>query len=179
LPADKTFDNDWLHAELNRRGAFAVIPPQSASKGPDRLRLRDVQKAPSDRKLLLQAQGIPQNCNALRQDRRKLQRGEPPRRISNRYPMNVHTPLVGEGFEADDHSDLLGRELADFGQSGDEGDHGDRADFWIGREDLDAAGMTGSASIRQRISTSRLAMAVSSARSRRLSRRSKQRSCSH
>src|SRR5271169_1585792 len=50
--------------------------------------------APSDRKLLLQAQGIPQNCNALREDRRKLQRDDPPRRISNRSPMNVHTPSL-------------------------------------------------------------------------------------
>ena len=29
LLADKAFDNDWLRAELNRRGAIAVIPPKA------------------------------------------------------------------------------------------------------------------------------------------------------
>ncbi len=72
LVADKAFDSDWLRAELNRRGAIGVIPPKASLKGPHRLRLRDVQMAPSDRKLLLQAQGIPQNRNALREDGRKL-----------------------------------------------------------------------------------------------------------
>ena len=30
LLADKAFDNDWLRAELNRRGAIAVIPPKAS-----------------------------------------------------------------------------------------------------------------------------------------------------
>jgi transposase len=29
LIADKAFDNDWLRAELNERGATAVIPPKA------------------------------------------------------------------------------------------------------------------------------------------------------
>ncbi len=32
--ADKAFDNDWLRAELNRRGAIAVIPPKANRKDP-------------------------------------------------------------------------------------------------------------------------------------------------
>ena len=32
--ADKAFDNDWLRAELDRRGAFAVIPPKANRKNP-------------------------------------------------------------------------------------------------------------------------------------------------
>ena len=34
LLADKAFDNDWLRAELNRRGAIAVIPPKANRKDP-------------------------------------------------------------------------------------------------------------------------------------------------
>ena len=34
LLADKAFDNDWLRAELNRRGAIAVIPPKADRKDP-------------------------------------------------------------------------------------------------------------------------------------------------
>jgi transposase len=34
LLADKAFDNDWLRAELNRRGAIAVIPPKASRKDP-------------------------------------------------------------------------------------------------------------------------------------------------
>ena len=30
--ADKAFDNNWLRAELNRRGAIAVIPPKTNRK---------------------------------------------------------------------------------------------------------------------------------------------------
>ena len=29
LLADKAFDNDWLRAELDKRGAIAVIPPKA------------------------------------------------------------------------------------------------------------------------------------------------------
>ncbi len=32
LLADKAFDADWLRAELNQRGAAAVIPPRSNRK---------------------------------------------------------------------------------------------------------------------------------------------------
>ena len=31
--ADKAFDNNWLRAELNHRGAIAVIPPKTNRKG--------------------------------------------------------------------------------------------------------------------------------------------------
>ena len=33
LPGDKTFDGDWLRAELEARGAAAVIPPRASRKG--------------------------------------------------------------------------------------------------------------------------------------------------
>jgi transposase len=32
LLADKAFDNNWLRAELNDRGAIAVIPPKATRK---------------------------------------------------------------------------------------------------------------------------------------------------
>jgi transposase len=34
LLADKAFDNNWLRAELNRRGVIAVIPPKADRKDP-------------------------------------------------------------------------------------------------------------------------------------------------
>jgi transposase len=34
LLADKAFDNDWLRAELNERGAIAVIPPKANRSNP-------------------------------------------------------------------------------------------------------------------------------------------------
>ena len=34
LLADKAFDNDWLRAELNQRGAIAVIPPKANRSTP-------------------------------------------------------------------------------------------------------------------------------------------------
>ncbi len=34
LIADKAFDNNWLRAELDARGAMAVIPPEADRTGP-------------------------------------------------------------------------------------------------------------------------------------------------
>ncbi len=34
LIADKAFDNNWLRAELDARGAMAVIPPKADRTGP-------------------------------------------------------------------------------------------------------------------------------------------------
>ena len=64
LIGDKAFDNNWLRANLNERGAIAVIPGQ-----PYPSRCRNVQMAPSGRKLLLPSQGIPTHRNSLRKDR--------------------------------------------------------------------------------------------------------------
>ena len=72
--------------------------------------------------------------------------------------------VVGDGGKADDHGDLFGGELAEFDHAGDEGDSGARGDAGDRGEDFEAAGRAGSASIRRRISASRLAMAVSRAR---------------
>jgi len=58
LIADKAFDIDWIRADLNTRGATAVIPP-------DRLRLRDLSLALPGRELLLQAQGVPSHRHPL------------------------------------------------------------------------------------------------------------------
>jgi transposase len=33
LLADKAFDNNWLRAELNHKGAIAVIPPKTNRNG--------------------------------------------------------------------------------------------------------------------------------------------------
>jgi len=72
LLADRAFDTNWLRAELNRRGAIAVIPPKANRKDPIDCDFEMYKWRHLNRKLLLQAQGIPQNCNALREDRRKL-----------------------------------------------------------------------------------------------------------
>ena len=58
LIGDKAFDSNAIIAELNERGAKIVISqhPRRARSHPHRR--GDVQVAPSDRKLLLQAQGV-------------------------------------------------------------------------------------------------------------------------
>ena len=92
LLADKAFDSDAIRADLDDRGAAAVIPPKANRVTTDPLRLRDVQVAPSGRKLLLQDQGVPPHRHPLRQNRHELLGDDTSRRISPCNPMNVNTP---------------------------------------------------------------------------------------
>lgn len=57
LIGDKAFDNNWLRANLNERGA-----PSKARGHPSRC--RNVQMAPPGRELLLRSQGIPPYRNS-------------------------------------------------------------------------------------------------------------------
>ena len=75
-----------------RSGRGRRDPAQSQSGHHDPLRLRDVQVAPSGRKLLLQDQGVPPHRHPLRQNRHELLGNHTTRRISPRNPMNVNTP---------------------------------------------------------------------------------------
>ena len=57
LLGDKAFDVDWLRADLDARGAAAVIPPRPTVR-PDRPRPRHVSLAPPHREHLRQAEGV-------------------------------------------------------------------------------------------------------------------------
>jgi transposase len=89
LIADKAFDNDGLRAALDERGTVAVIPPKS-----DRIR-RIACALPissPDRELLLQAEGLPTDCDALRQNRHELRGDDPSGRFRPGSQMNVNRP---------------------------------------------------------------------------------------
>jgi transposase len=75
---DKAFDANWLLAELDERGAMAVIPPKANRK------IKRVYD-----KII---QGIPRNCNTLRQNGHKLCRKPKPRCSNHRSTVNVHGP---------------------------------------------------------------------------------------
>ena len=91
LLADKAFDSDGIRADLDDRGARRD-PAQSQPGHLDPLRLRDVQVAPSGRKLLLQDQGVPPHRYPLRQNRHELLGNHTTRRVGSRNPMNVNRP---------------------------------------------------------------------------------------
>jgi hypothetical protein len=92
LLGDKAFDIDWIRAEINNRGALAVIPPKANRKHPYPLRPRNVPLAPSRGKLLLQSQRVSPHRNTLRQNRHQLRRHDPSRRLLSGSQVNVHRP---------------------------------------------------------------------------------------
>ena len=90
LIADKAFDSNDIVADLNQRGAKIVISQHPRRTVPDRH--RDVQMAPSDRKLLLQAQGVQAHRDARRQNRSELSGDDPSRRRRHQFTMNLNRP---------------------------------------------------------------------------------------
>jgi transposase len=70
--ADKAFDSNSIIADLNERGAKIVISQHPRRASADRR--GNLQVAPPDRKLLLQAQGIQTHRHARRQNRSELRR---------------------------------------------------------------------------------------------------------
>ena len=92
LIADKAFDSNAIIADLNERGAKIVISqhPRRARSPP--ARRGDVQVAPFDRKLLLQAQGVQTHRHARRQDRHKLRRHHQSCRSRDKLAMNLNRP---------------------------------------------------------------------------------------
>jgi hypothetical protein len=97
LIADKAFDTDALTVELDARGAKAVISQHPRRAQPLRIdedshRRGDVQMAPLDRELLLQAQGLQTHRPARRQDRPELRRKHPSRRRRHPLTMNLNRP---------------------------------------------------------------------------------------
>ncbi len=92
LLADKAFDGNALRADLNDRGAVAVIPPKSN-------RATDI---PCDFEMykwrhlvenfFCKIKEFRRISHPLRQNRHELRGDDPSRRISPRNPMNVNRP---------------------------------------------------------------------------------------
>ena len=92
LIGDKAFDNNWLRANLNERGAAAVIPSKADRAG----------RIPHDAEmykwrhlvenLLLLSQGIPTHRDPLRKDRHLLCWLSQSRREFPRQPLTVNRP---------------------------------------------------------------------------------------
>ena len=92
LIGDKAFDNNALRAELNERGALAVIPSKDDRKLPiphdaDMYKWRHLIENCFQR-----LQRVPSHRHALRQDRHKLRRRHPSRCSLPRTSMNVYSP---------------------------------------------------------------------------------------
>ena len=91
LIADKAFDSNSIIADLNERRQdrdFSASPPHRTAAD----RRRDVQMAPSHRKLLLQAQGIQTHRHARRQNRPELQSHDLSHRRHHQFTMNLNRP---------------------------------------------------------------------------------------
>jgi transposase len=91
LIGDKAFDNNWLRANLNERGAAAVIPSKADRAG----RIphdAEMYKAPFGRELLLLPQNIPTHRNPLRKDGCLFCRTPQSHRGFPRNPVIVNRP---------------------------------------------------------------------------------------
>ena len=97
LLGDKAFDVDWLRADLDARGAAAVIPPKANRKAQitldrDMYRWRHLIE-----NTFAKLKGLG-HCpkqgrrHSLRQDRHQLRRIHPPRRRRHRFKMTVNRP---------------------------------------------------------------------------------------
>lgn len=91
LIADKAFDSNAIIAELDARGAKAVIS-QHQRRAKPLARQGDVQMAASHRELLRQAQGIQAHRNARRQDRPELRLHDLSGRGRDKLQMNPNRP---------------------------------------------------------------------------------------
>jgi hypothetical protein len=92
LIADKAFDSNDIIAELNRARRQDRDLAASAPRHPPPARHRDVQMASSDRKFLLQAQGIQAHRHARRQNRPELPGHDPSRRRRHQLTVNLNRP---------------------------------------------------------------------------------------
>jgi len=97
LLGDKAFDTDWLRAELDARGAAAVIPPKANRKAAisfdrDMYGWRHLIE-----NTFAKLKGLghcPKPCrrHPLRQNRHQLHRYHPSRSRGHRFTLNVNRP---------------------------------------------------------------------------------------
>ena len=92
LLADKAFDIDWIRAELDSRGAMAVIPPKA-----DRVRSIPCDFAMYKWRHLVEnffcdLKPFRRIATRYEKNRHELCRDDTPRRLSPRTQMNVHRP---------------------------------------------------------------------------------------
>jgi len=93
LLGDKAFDVDWLRAELDARGAVAVIPPKASRKSLipcDQAMYRWRHLIENYFAKLKEFRAVA--TRYLRQDRHQLRRHHQPRRSHHRFTMNVNGP---------------------------------------------------------------------------------------
>ena len=81
-----------LDHRRTERARRQIVIPASTTKRASRHRQRDVQRAPPDRKLLRQTQGVQAHRHARRQDRSKLHGHDPSRRSRHKLAMNLNRP---------------------------------------------------------------------------------------
>ena len=92
LLGDKAFDVDWLRADLDKRGAAAVIPPKSNRKTAviyDKAMYRWRHLIEN---FFAKLKRVPRNCHPLRQDRRQLPGQHPARSSHHRWTVIVNGP---------------------------------------------------------------------------------------
>jgi len=97
LLGDKAFDVDWLRADLDARGAAAVIPPKANRKTQINLDRDMYRWRHLIENTFAKLKGLG-HCpkqgrrHSLRQDRYQLRRLHPPRRRRHRFTMTVNRP---------------------------------------------------------------------------------------
>jgi transposase len=92
LIADKAFDSNAIVAELDARGAKAVIAQHPRRIPPLAIDQEMYKMAPPDRELLRQAQGVQTHRHARRQNRPELRRHDPHRRRRDTLTVNPNRP---------------------------------------------------------------------------------------
>jgi transposase len=97
LLGDKAFDVDWLRAELDARGAAAVIPPKANRKAQINLDRDMYCRRHLIENTFAKLKGLGHcpkqgRCHSLRQDRYQLRRLHPSRRRGHRFTMTVNRP---------------------------------------------------------------------------------------
>jgi hypothetical protein len=95
LLGDKAFDTDWLRAELDDRGAAAVIPPKANRKAAinfdrDMYHWRHLIENTFAKLKGLGHCPKPSRRHSLRQDRYQLRRHHLSRRRDHRFALNVN-----------------------------------------------------------------------------------------
>jgi transposase len=92
LIADKAFDSNWLIADLDARGAKAVIAQHPRRAKPLVLDHEMYKWRHLDRELLRQTQGVQTHRLARRQNRSELRSHDPSRRSNNKLTLNPNRP---------------------------------------------------------------------------------------
>jgi transposase len=94
LIADTAFDNNDIIADLHNRGAEIVISQHPRRTVPLQIDTAMYKGAPSDRELLLQAQGVQAHRPARRQDRSELRSDDPSCRRRHQFTLNLNGAYI-------------------------------------------------------------------------------------